>query len=86
VVIATAPCVLEYRIKHEAYRVEAAECTGCKACLRAGCTALSLYVDDAGERKVEIDPTVCAGCGVCAQLCNFEAIKAPQPEGGEEAR
>ena len=56
VVIATSPCVLEYKIRREAYHVEADECTGCKVCLRAGCTALSLYKDDAGERKVADRP------------------------------
>jgi indolepyruvate ferredoxin oxidoreductase, alpha subunit len=86
VVIATSPCVLEYRIKRDAYHVVADECTGCKVCLRAGCTALSLYKDEAGERKVSIDPFACSGCSVCAQLCNFEAIKAPQAKDGEEAR
>ncbi len=86
VVIATSPCVLEYRIKREAYRVDPDDCTGCKACLRAGCTALSLYVDDAGERKVQIDPVACSGCSVCSQLCTYEAIKAPGSRDGEEAR
>ena len=77
VVIATAPCVLEYRIKDPAYYVDADECTGCKVCLHAGCTALSLHKNEAGEPRVEIDPAVCTGCSVCAQLCRYEAIKPP---------
>ena len=86
VVIATSPCVLEYRIKREAYRVDADLCTGCKVCLKAGCTALSLYRNDEGERRVAIDPTACSGCSVCSQLCTFEAIVGPDTAGGEDAR
>ena len=81
VVIATAPCVLEYRVKDPAYYVEADECTGCKVCLRAGCTALSLYDVEGDKPKVEIDPAVCTGCSVCAQLCRYEAIKPPLSDG-----
>ncbi len=81
VVIATEPCVLEYRVKRPSYSVDPDVCTGCKFCLRAGCTALSLYKDDAGEPRVEIDPAVCNGCSVCAQLCRYEAIKPPLADG-----
>jgi indolepyruvate ferredoxin oxidoreductase alpha subunit len=86
VVIATSPCVLEYRIKREAYRVDPDTCTGCKVCLKAGCTALSLYRNDEGERRVAIDPSACSGCSVCSQLCKFEAISGPDTGGGEDAR
>ena len=30
---------------------------------------------------VEIDPAVCTGCSVCAQLCRYEAIKPPLTDG-----
>jgi indolepyruvate ferredoxin oxidoreductase alpha subunit len=85
VVIATSPCVLEYRIKRDAYHVDADMCTGCKVCLRAGCTALSLYKNKDGEPRVQIDPTACSGCGVCSQLCRYEAIVAPVTDGGKDA-
>ena len=85
VVIATSPCVLEYRIKRDAYHVDADACTGCKVCLRAGCTALSLYKNKDGEPRVQIDPTACSGCGVCSQLCRYEAIVAPVTDDGKDA-
>ena len=85
VVIATSPCVLEYRINGDAYRVDPDLCTGCKVCLRAGCTALSVYKDRDGEPRVEIDPVACTGCGVCAQLCRYDAIVAPTPDDGKDA-
>ena len=85
VVIATYPCVLQYRINGEAYTVDPDLCTGCKVCLRAGCTALSLYKNKDGEPRVEIDPVSCTGCGVCAQLCRYEAIVAPVTDDGKDA-
>jgi indolepyruvate ferredoxin oxidoreductase, alpha subunit len=85
VVIATSPCVLQYRINGEAYTVDPDLCTGCKVCLRAGCTALSLYKNKDGEPRVEIDPVSCTGCGVCAQLCRYEAIVAPVTDDGRDA-
>jgi len=85
VVIATYPCVLQYRINGGAHTVDADLCTGCKVCLRAGCTALSLYKNNDGEPRVEIDPVSCTGCGVCAQLCRYEAIVAPVTADGKDA-
>jgi indolepyruvate ferredoxin oxidoreductase alpha subunit len=92
VVIAKAPCVLQFRIKEPAYSIDAELCIGCKRCLQAGCMALNLYEDEQGERKVEIQTEQCAGCGVCSQLCKEKAILPPTPGGtglraskGEEA-
>ncbi len=79
VVIAKSPCVLQYKIKREPWRVDADLCNGCKRCLQAGCMALNLLdrrpIGDRG--KVEIQADQCNGCGVCAQLCKFGAIQAP---------
>lgn len=78
VVIATAPCVLEFRIKNEPWIIDEELCTGCKRCLRVGCIALN-FVEDGEKKLVEIDPIQCNGCGVCAQMCKFDAILAPEP-------
>jgi indolepyruvate ferredoxin oxidoreductase alpha subunit len=79
VVIAKAPCVLQFKIKRPPYRVDAELCIGCKRCLQAGCMALNLLVDASGDRKVEIQADQCAGCGVCSQLCKEGAILPPNP-------
>ncbi|MCE5255093.1 MAG: indolepyruvate ferredoxin oxidoreductase subunit alpha [Actinomycetia bacterium] len=82
VVIAKAPCVLQFKVRKPVYRVDPELCNGDKRCLQAGCGALNLYIDADGKRKVEIDPADCAGCGVCSQLCKEKAIaRAVQPEG-----
>jgi indolepyruvate ferredoxin oxidoreductase alpha subunit len=81
VVITKAPCVLQFRVKEPAYRIDAELCIGCKRCLQAGCVALNLYEDKNGDRKVEIQADQCAGCGVCSQLCREGAI-LPPVEGG----
>jgi indolepyruvate ferredoxin oxidoreductase, alpha subunit len=84
VVIAKFPCVLQFKIRRPIYQVDAELCIGCKRCLQAGCMALNLIEDAAGDRKVEIDPTQCNGCGICAQLCKEDAIARPAPaEGGK---
>lgn len=76
VVIAKAPCVLRYKVRSDPWTIDAELCTGCKRCLQVGCIALNL-AEEGEEVKVEIDPTQCNGCGVCAQMCNFDAIVAP---------
>ncbi len=45
-------------------------CTLCKQCITiTGCLAISI-----GEDTILIDPNLCYGCGLCAQVCKFEAI------------
>lgn len=67
------PCILRYRVKKPLYKVAQDKCTGCRACLKASCVALGLTAS--GEKpKVGIDPNICNGCGVCAQLCKFDAM------------
>ncbi len=47
------------------------KCTLCKQCIVVtGCPAISL-----GEGTIVIDPVQCYGCGLCAQVCTFDAIE-----------
>lgn len=52
-----------------AYAIDRDYCRRCGACSRLGCPAIS------GLRPPQIDPGLCAGCGVCAQVCKCSAIR-----------
>ncbi|MBM7865750.1 indolepyruvate ferredoxin oxidoreductase subunit alpha [Heliobacterium gestii] len=70
VIITRRPCALI--VKNTETPLECVGCKGCKACLRLGCPALSL---DKGTRKVVVNSALCTGCGLCAQLCLFNALR-----------
>ena len=71
VIISRRPCVLLKSVKHEApLKVDSEKCRSCKKCMTLGCPAISMK-----DGKAHIDNTLCVGCGVCKQLCYFDAIK-----------
>ena len=71
VIISRRPCVLLKSVKPlPALEVSADKCKSCKKCMGLGCPAISLK-----DGKARIDNTLCVGCGVCKQLCVFDAIK-----------
>ncbi len=70
VIISRRPCVLLKYVKHNApLKVDTEKCIGCKSCMRLGCPAISIK-----DGKAAIDATLCVGCGVCEQLCRFDAL------------
>ncbi len=70
VIISRRPCVLLKSVKHEApLNVDTDKCKSCKRCMTLGCPAISMK-----DGKAKIDTTLCVGCGVCKQLCAFDAI------------
>ena len=70
-IIARKPCALLKTVKHKPpFRIDADKCKNCKSCMRIGCPALV-----AGDKCITIDNTLCVGCGLCEQLCKFDAIK-----------
>ena len=71
VIISRRPCALLKYVKHDKpLVVDADKCKSCKACMKIGCPAISM-----ADGKAKIDNTLCTGCGVCAQLCKFDALK-----------
>ena len=71
VIISRRPCALLKYVKHEApVKVCEGNCIGCKSCMRLGCPAISMK-----NGKAVIDTTLCVGCGVCKQLCKFDALQ-----------
>lgn len=76
VIITRRPCVLlKYVEKGPLMKVDAEKCIGCKACMKIGCPAIAFR-----EKKAVIDHTLCVGCGVCKQMCKFDAMSQ---EGGK---
>lgn len=69
VIIAQKPCVLTWREKLSPFRIDQEKCKNCKACLRIGCPAIENH-----KTTVKINPSLCTGCGVCVELCKFDAI------------
>lgn len=71
VIICRRPCALLKSVKHKpAFKIDADKCKSCKACMKIGCPAISI-----GTGKAVIDSTLCVGCGLCSQMCKFDAIR-----------
>ena len=71
VIISRRPCALLKYVKHKKpLSVNADKCKSCKMCMKVGCPAISIT-----DGKAKIDATLCTGCGVCAQLCKFDALE-----------
>ncbi len=72
VIITQAPCALLKGLNFpNKCRPDTEKCKKCGACLRPGCPALTRREDG----TIAIDETMCNGCGLCMQLCKFDAIK-----------
>lgn len=71
-IISRRPCALLKEVKHNPpLKVDVDKCRSCKACMKIGCPAIAMK-----GGKAKIDVTLCVGCGVCAQMCRFDALKA----------
>ena len=72
-IIFKSPCVALIR-PDKKMRADAEKCIGCMRCIREiGCPALSV-----SGSKAAISTDLCAGCGLCAQLCPTKAIGGVQ--------
>ena len=70
VVVTHRPCqLLKTTPVNKALKVDG--CRKCGMCMKIGCPAISKKPDG----TVTIAASQCVGCGVCAQLCHFGAIK-----------
>lgn len=79
VIIAQRECALldQARKASMPLRIDATKCIACGTCRRIGCPAISksdeLYAKNA-RPKSKIDPLLCTGCELCAQVCPVNAI------------
>lgn len=79
VVISRRPCVLmairkarRLGVQIPKYQVDLEKCKSCGLCYNLlKCSAISKRPDG----KAYVDPALCVGCGVCAEVCPFNAFK-----------
>jgi indolepyruvate ferredoxin oxidoreductase alpha subunit len=72
VIIAKYPCaLLDKRRITTQYKADSEKCKKCGMCMKPGCPAITKQADG----TVKVDDTLCNGCGLCEQLCKFDALK-----------
>lgn len=70
VVICRRPCALLKTVKRNPpVKIDPDKCRGCRACMKIGCPCISF-----ADKKAKIDESMCVGCGLCPQMCKFDAI------------
>jgi len=75
-IVSYAPCPLRERKRVGEIRwIDEKICKNCKMCLKLGCPA----IDGTGEKPV-INKLMCSGCGLCQQICPFDAISPMEKE------
>ncbi len=76
-VIAYAPCRIAAKLTKEGLcEVDPVKCKACGMCFKLGCPAITRGAEIApGRFQMKIDPSLCAGCRHCTQVCRFGAIK-----------
>ena len=76
VVIFKSPCIAVSK-SEKTYQVNTEKCVSCKQCIREiGCPAIVV-----NDGKVQIEQSLCFGCGLCSQICKFNAIKEVKQHG-----
>ena len=71
VIITKTPCVLLDKRKKPLYTAYTDKCKKCGMCMKPGCPAMTKNPDG----TIHIDDTMCTGCGLCKDLCKFDAIE-----------
>ena len=87
VVIVEGPCYFVGPGMQGTYEVDAETCIACGTCFKLGCPAIKRAKEvneKTGRAKAEIDPVLCVGCDMCAQVCPVEAIHPTTDEKGRD--
>ncbi len=73
VIISKQPCALIKEVQKQREGLHCAvdpqRCKKCRMCIKIGCPAISF-----GENGASIDGEMCNGCGLCGQVCKFNAM------------
>jgi indolepyruvate ferredoxin oxidoreductase alpha subunit len=73
VVVTRRECMLQILRRERKYKepyTVTEDCAFCGDCVKLGCPAITF----SDEEGAGIDPILCVGCDICAQLCPFGAI------------
>ncbi|MFA5341432.1 MAG: indolepyruvate ferredoxin oxidoreductase subunit alpha [Clostridia bacterium] len=75
-IIARRPCALLKTVKYKGLvEVNRDKCTKCRACMSIGCPAISFK-----NNQIEINASLCNGCGLCINVCKFGALNKKEEE------
>jgi indolepyruvate ferredoxin oxidoreductase alpha subunit len=90
VLVAEGDCVFISQTTGSAYEVDLDLCTACGLCAKLSCPAIVKTDAVHGKNKKKksgINPVLCNGCDVCAQVCPAKAIrKGTESKGPRELR
>ncbi|MBP3372311.1 MAG: indolepyruvate ferredoxin oxidoreductase subunit alpha, partial [Clostridia bacterium] len=70
VIICRRPCALLPGMRKAPVAVDPDVCKSCGLCLKLGCPAIENH-----DGHPVINQSLCTGCGLCASICPFHAIK-----------
>ncbi|MDX1358119.1 MAG: 4Fe-4S binding protein, partial [Clostridia bacterium] len=73
-IIVQRPCALLKTVKYSGCNeVDYEKCKRCMLCMKIGCPAISDV-----DAKITINETLCVGCGLCNNVCNFGALNVKE--------
>jgi indolepyruvate ferredoxin oxidoreductase alpha subunit len=80
VVITRRPCILilKDRIPETFLSWDSEACKACGMCLKIGCPAMEKQADN--DKQPKINMSLCVHCGMCAQMCKFNALTMNRKE------
>jgi indolepyruvate ferredoxin oxidoreductase alpha subunit len=77
VIITKRPCALIVKQPNILHFVTD-DCKNCKMCMKIGCPAI-----EEKDGRPYVVPEQCVGCGLCANVCPFDAIKIDEAKEGK---
>lgn len=86
-IIFRAPCI-QLKKPDAPVTIDADTCTGCKKCITSiGCPGIGFDEGlrgpkSGGRGQAFVDTSLCDGCGLCTQVCPFDAIQGAVGFGG----